>query len=639
MATRNRRRAAIQGADAPRPACAWEPSLGAWCTAAGTHFRVWAPLSTHVDVLVERSTAASSSYPLTRATDGTFGAVVADVGPGDRYRYRLNGGGAYADPASRFQPAGVHGPSQVVDARRFTWSDTRWHDLRLEELVLYELHVGTFTPSGTFAGIVERLPYLRDLGVTAIELMPVADFPGQRNWGYDGVCLFAPARCYGTPDELRQLVNAAHGAGLGVVLDVVYNHFGPDGAYAGTFSPYYFSKRHQTPWGDAINLDGEHSDMVRSFFIENALHWIHEYHIDGLRLDATHALHDDSPRHFLAELCARVRAATTGRHVLLIAEDHRNLARIVRPSSADGWGLDAVWADDFHHQVRRALAGDHEGYYADFSGSMPDLAATIRRGWLYCGQHSVHFGRPRGSTPVGIPPRRFVVCIQNHDQVGNRAFGERLHEHIDYAAYRAACVLLLCVPETPLLFMGQEWAAGTPFLYFTDHHAELGKLVTAGRRQEFAAFSAFADPQVRARVPDPQDVATFQASRLDWSETGRQPNAATLRLHRALLALRRSQPALQAATWDGVEVAASGDDALVLQRGAGAATLLVVVRLRGAGIVDSAAVADRWEVVLTTEDLEFTDEPVAIQLDRSSPAVIFGRPGAVILRRAAPPAR
>ena len=325
----------------------WRASLGACCVPGGVRFCVWAPTATRVEVVLESDTPPRV-HTLAREADGTFVGAVEGARAGSRYRYRLDGTGPYPDPASRFQPDGVHGMSEVIDAGGFHWTDAGWRGVRLADLVVYELHVGTFAPRGTFAAVIGRLPYLRDLGVTAIELMPVADFPGRRNWGYDGVALFAPARCYGRPDDLRALVDAAHRMGLGVLLDVVYNHFGPDGNYLGRFSPYYFSKRHQTPWGDAVNLDGPHSDMVRSFFIENARHWIHEYHIDGLRFDATHALIDDSPRHFLATLTQHVRATVSDRTVLLIAEDHRNLAHIVRAPRDGGWGLDAVWADDFH---------------------------------------------------------------------------------------------------------------------------------------------------------------------------------------------------------------------------------------------------------------------------------------------------
>jgi len=614
---------------------AWRASLGAVCEAHGVHFRVWAPTRTRVEVVLA-SAHRETSHPLTATSGGVFSGVVADAGAGCRYGYRLDGEGPYPDPASRFQPDGVHGPSEIMDASGFEWSDAGWRGVALDDLVLYELHVGTFTARGTFAALIERLPYLRDLGVTAIELMPVADFPGARNWGYDGVALFAPARCYGRPDDLRRVVDAAHRLGVGVILDVVYNHLGPDGNYLGRFSPYYFSKRHQTPWGDAVNLDGPHGDMVRAFFIENALHWVHEYHLDGLRLDATHALIDDSARHFLAELTSRVKASVSGREVLLIAEDHRNLARMLRPEAAGGWGLDAVWADDFHHQMRRALAGDREGYYADYTGSAPDIATTLRQGWFYCGQRSAHLGHSRGTEPSGIAPQGFVICLQNHDQVGNRAFGERLHQQIDLAAYRAATVLLLCAPETPLLFMGQEWAATTPFLFFTDHNAALGGQVTAGRRREFKAFSAFADPAARQRIPDPQAAATFEHSRLQWAESSQEPQAATLRFHRALLALRRFGPAFRGTGWDGFTATAVDDHAVVLRRRARRDTLLAIVQLRGPGLVRAGELGDDFQQLLSTEDPSYACDAQPVRVERGDNAAIlhFARPGAVIFRQA-----
>jgi maltooligosyltrehalose trehalohydrolase len=619
----------------------WHPTLGAWCEGDSTRFRVWAPTKQRVDVVLETPGRVGAVCLLEKAADGSFSGSIGGVRAGDRYRYRLDGEGPYPDPASRFQPDGVHASSQVVDASRFEWSDAGWRGVRLDDLVVYELHVGAFSPAGNFAGVTDRLSYLRDLGVTAVELMPVADFPGERNWGYDGVALFAPTRCYGCPDDLRRLVDRAHQLGLGVLLDVVYNHLGPDGPYLSRFSPYYLSKRHQTPWGDALNLDGEHSAMVRAFLIENASHWVHEYHVDGLRLDATHALLDDSPRHLLAELSSRVRASVSGRTLLLIAEDHRNLARMVRPEADGGWGFDAVWADDLHHQIRRRLAGDHEGYYRDYTGSASDLAATLQRGWFFCGQHSVHLNNPRGTDPSGLAPRRFVICLQNHDQVGNRAFGERLHHQIDAAAYRAATVLLLSAPETPLLFMGQEWAASTPFLFFTDHKRELGKLVTEGRRREFKDFSAFADPQARQRIPDPQSPETFLRSRLNWSERADKPHASILHLYRTLLALRQAEPLLRETSWKGFNAVPVKDSTIVLVRTANEAeALVVIVQIQGEGAVDLQAAGigrwnPSWEQILSTEDPQFSLEPMppAIDLRGTAPHIHFRRPGALILRR------
>ncbi len=624
----------------------WTPSLGAWPVPDGTAFRVWAPCHEQVELVVDRA-AGPSVRPLARSSDGTFSGVMADLRAGDRYRYRLDRERLLPDPASRWQPEGVHGPSMVVDPQAFGWTADRRPALELADVVLYELHVGTFSPEGTFAGATARLPQLAELGVTAIELMPVADFPGSRNWGYDGAALFAPARCYGTPADLRRLVDTAHRLDLAVVLDVVYNHVGPDGAYLSAFSPYYFSKRHRTPWGAGLNFDGSHSDMVRAFFIENAVHWVHEYRVDGLRLDATHAIADDGRRHFLAELTARVDQPVAGRRALVIAEDHRNLSRMLKPEAQGGWGVDAVWADAFHHQCRRLLAGDSEGYYRDYSGRTDDLATTIRRGWFYTGQFSAHLGERRGTDPTGIAPDRFVICLQNHDQIGNRALGERLNHQIDLAAYRAASVLLLMAPETPLLFMGQEWAASTPFLYFTDHHAELGKLVTAGRRAEFQSFSAFSDPAARDRIPDPQAPSTFRASALAWDERLDEPHASTLRLYRALLTLRRREPSLRGGAPS--YVAALDEATIAIRRDGPADTFLVVVRLKGAGATDLSrgllngrasdrdSRAGRWQLMLTSEDPAFSPDPSPPAIDgETEPArVLFMRPSAIVLKRTA----
>jgi maltooligosyltrehalose trehalohydrolase len=608
--------------------------LGATCEPGGVRFRVWAEERRIVEVCVE-TRGREARHPLAGDGDGFHETFVAGLGPGDLYRFRLDGEGPFPDPASRFQPRGVHGPSEVVDPSAFAWTDAGWNGVPLDRLVVYELHAGTFTPDGTFEGLRAKLPHLVDLGVTALELMPVADFPGSRNWGYDGASLFAPARCYGRPDDLRRLADEAHRLGLGVLLDVVYNHFGPDGAYWGLFSPRYFSPTHQTPWGAAMNLDGPGGGPVRDFFVENATRWLREYHLDGLRLDATHALVDDSPRHFLAELQDRVRAAVA-RPVLLIAEDHRNLASLVRPEAQGGWGLDAVWADDFHHEVRRRLAGDREGYFRDFAGTIDDIAATVRDGWFFKGQRSEHFGGPRGTDPAGIDPRRFVFFLQNHDQIGNRALGERLHHQIDPAAYRAAVALLLLAPETPLLFMGQEWAATTPFLFFTDHEPGLGRLVTEGRRREFAGFSAFSDPERRARIPDPQAVSTFERSRLDWTEAAREPHAAVLRLHRALLRLRREHPALRDAPGRLVRVTTPSEGAITVECASGGRAVCVAVRLHGAGPVELPASpdADRpWRLLLSTESPDHAADarPAPVEVSGPHPVVAFTRPGAVAL--------
>ena len=627
----------------------WKPSLGAWGDNGRVHFRVWAPEAGKIEVVRETSGAREFTLPLDRTADGFFEASSEEFRPGDLYRYRVDGQGPYPDPASRRQPQGVHGPSQVVDAAAFLWTDARWRGIKLQELILYEMHVGTFTPAGTFAAAAEKLPVLQDLGVTAVELMPLADFPGERNWGYDGVALFAPARCYGTPDDLRRFVDEAHRIGLAVHLDVVYNHFGPDGAYQGIFSPFDFSRTHKSPWGAAVNFDGPQSAGVRKFFIDNALHWIHEYHLDGLRLDATHAIVDTSPRHFLAELSGAVRESLrdgregrdegdSERPVQVIAEDVRNLAWMVKPESESGWGLDGVWSDDFHHEIRRFLAGDSDGYFEDFAGSAEEIAATARHGWFYSGQYAPFFGEERGSDPSGLSPQRFVFFLQNHDQVGNRAFGERLNHQIDLAAYRAATALLLLLPETPLLFMGQEWAASSPFQFFTDHHAELGKLVTEGRRNEFSRFRAFADPETRRRIPDPQDPETFERSRLNWEERESEPHASMIRYYRRLLALRRSEPALVKGEdfdiWD-----LDTDTLLLRRREASGGDLLAVIRLRGAGPVDLRGIpyahiglGRRWTLLLTSEEKPFAADGMPPRIDASGPTVEFVRPGAAVFK-------
>ncbi len=522
-----------------------ELTLGARPCTEGVRFRVWAPDRQTIQLVLDGNARDERVIPLEKHADGMFEVLVPGLETGGRYRYLIDGEGPYPDPASRFQPEGVHGPSQVIDPARFAWTDSGWRGVAAADLVIYELHVGTFSPEGTFDGVTGRLPELARLGVTAVELLPLADFPGQRNWGYDGVGLFAPARCYGAPDDLRRLVDEAHRLGLAVLLDVVYNHLGPDGNYLARYSADYFSSTNRTPWGPAINLDGPRSANVRAFFFENALHWLREYHMDGLRLDATHRFFDDRPRHFLAELAGVVHESIPERTVHLIAEDARNLATMVRPVAEGGWGLDGIWSDDFHHELRRYLVGDFEGAFRDFRGNLIDLVKTINRGWLFQGEYSIHRGYFRGTDPTGLAPRSFVFYIQNHDRIGNRALGERLNHQVDAAAYRAASALLLTTAATPLLFMGQEWAASAPFVFFTDHPEELGRLVHEGRMHEFRDYEAFVDPARRATIPHCQAEATFLTCKLDWSEREREPHAAMLRLYQALLQLRREEPALR----------------------------------------------------------------------------------------------
>lgn len=635
----------------------WKPELGCCPEADGIHFRVWAPSASRVHVVTSDSAGKEKQFPLA-AADGFFHGSSTAVRSGDNYFYRIDGGSALPDPASRFQPQGPHGPSQFVDFRHFNWTDGNWTGLPPDKVVIYELHVGTFSPEGRFQGVIDKLLWLAELGVNCIELMPVAEFPGSRNWGYDGVGLFAPTHNYGHPDDLRRLVDRAHSLKLAVILDVVYNHLGPDGNYLSEFSPHYFNQNHQTVWGPALNFDGPHNGPVREFFIQNALHWIHEYHLDGLRLDATHAIVDEGPVHILHELSQRVKESVPHRKILLFAEDHRNDRQLI--SAADGgWDLDGVWADDFHHQIRRRLAGDHQAYYSDFNGSIADLVKTIRQGWFFSGQYSDHRRKDRGTDPSGIALHRFVHCIQNHDQIGNRAFGERLNHQIDLSAYRAASALLLMAPSTPLLFMGQEWAASSPFRFFTDHHEELGRQVTEGRRQEFRDFSAFSDPEQREKIPDPQAEATFLYSRLDWSEVGQSPHREICHLYRRLLALRRNlheqsggkiESAGKSGAVECFEVIDLGQSTLGLRWGSNksAFCLLVIVHLpifngtatenhKKSVSIRSLMPADcqtKLQLLLSTEQEQYGGDPESLSIDshQEGPVLHFSRPATAIFR-------
>jgi maltooligosyltrehalose trehalohydrolase len=615
--------------------------FGAITKSGATQFRVWAPEAAEVTLVVHDG-AAAGTYLMPDSGEGLFDRFVDNVAAGDRYSYRINGGPDRPDPASRFQPDGVHGPSQVIDPGAFAWTDGHWGGRGLRDLVVYELHVGTFTPEGTFAAATARLDALRDLGTSAIELLPVADFPGQRNWGYDGVCLYAPSRAYGHPDDLRRLVDRAHHLGISVILDVVYNHLGPEGAYIPEFQPTYFTDRDCTPWGRALNLDGPGSEMVRRFLTDNARAWIREYHLDGLRLDATHALIEDNPGSIVRDIVQAAREASP--HPIVVhAEDHRNLAAMVEDTATGGWGLDGVWADDFHHVMRRLLAGDEHGYYIDFRGTTEELARTIRQGWLFTGQPSLHQKARRGTDASHVPMHRFVVCLQNHDQIGNRAMGDRLHSVVSPEAWRAASVVLLTSPMTPLLFMGQEWAASSPFQYFTDLEPDLGEKVTDGRRREFADFPEFSNESAREAIPDPQAATTFAASHLDWKERAEPAHAAVLALYRALIALRLDHPALGASDLTSGDAEAPDDGSVVMRREDQGEVFWVVARLKGSGPIDLAPLFESrgehegtWKVVLSSEEPLFAADPAPPQVDLHArgPVVQFVRPGAVVLQRA-----
>jgi malto-oligosyltrehalose trehalohydrolase len=455
----------------------------------------------------------------------------------------VNGDREVPDPASRFNPEDVHGPGEVIDPEAFRWEDAGWRGRPWVDAVIYELHVGTFSPEGTFAGVESRLDYLSELGVTAIELMPVADFPGRRGWGYDGVLPYAPDAAYGRPEHLKRLIAAAHARGLMVLLDVVYNHFGPEGNYLHLYAPQFFTDRYHTPWGAAVNFDGESARPVRDFFIHNALYWLEEFHLDGLRLDAVHAIADDSSPHILAELAAAVRRGPgRDRHVHLVLENDSNQARYLRRAADGGVPLyDAQWNDDIHHAFHVLLTGESDGYYTDYSGDPAQLLGRcLTEGYAYQGETSLHRGgRPRGEPSAHLPPAAFVSFLQTHDQVGNRAFGERLAALAAEPALRAATVAWLLAPAPPMLFMGEEFGAATPFLYFCDFTGDLATAVRDGRRREFAQFARFADPSAQSSIPDPNAAETFARSRLDWNCTARLPHARWLALYRELLALRR----------------------------------------------------------------------------------------------------
>ena len=504
-------------------------------------FRLWAPAAHDVDLCIAGANV-SVQLPLNSCDDGWFELITDVAKPGTQYKFRINDAQEVPDPASRFQPQDVHGPSEVVDPGAFDWPDHDWHGRRWEEASIYEVHVGAFTPPGTFSALRERLDYLADLGITAIELMPVADFPGRRNWGYDGVFLFAPDSSYGRPEDLKELVQSAHEHRLMVLLDVVYNHLGPEGNYLRSYAPQFFTDRHRTPWGDGINFDGTDSRVVRDFFIHNALYWLNEYHFDGLRLDAVHAIDDDSTPDILTALADAVRRSIDAdRHVHLILENDRNQARYLqRDEHCRPKSYTAQWNDDIHHALHVLLTGERDGYYSDYSERPLDrLGRCLVEGFAYQGEASAYRdGEIRGEPTEGLPPTAFVSFLQNHDQVGNRAFGERITRLADCRAVRAATAILLLAPSPPLLFMGEEFGAETPFLFFCDFEKGLAKAVTAGRRNEFAHFAKFSDPASREQIPDPSDARTYEASRLNWSEIDQPSHRDWLHFYRRLLKLR-----------------------------------------------------------------------------------------------------
>ncbi len=500
-----------------------------------TQLRVWAPRPERVDLVL-----GGRRVPMTRTADGWWTCRDDAAGPGTDYGFSLDAGPLRPDPRTPFQPLGMNGPSQLVDHSAFRWSDGGWRGVPLPGSVIYECHLGTFSAAGTFDGAIEHLDHLVDLGVDFLELMPVAEFSGDRGWGYDGVDLFAPHQAYGGPDGLKRLVDAAHARGLGVLVDVVYNHLGPAGNYLREFGPY-FTTRYQTGWGEAVNFDGEGSDEVRRFVVDNALMWLRDYHADGLRIDAVHAIYDASATHIMAQLAGEVRAlaAHLGRHLVVIAESDQNDPRLVTSPADGGYGLDSCWADEWHHSLHSVLTGERDGYYCDF-GSLAVLAKALRQAWVHDGSYSQYRRRAHGRSPAGLSGSQFVVCTQNHDQVGNRAAGDRPSAGLSQGRLRVAAALLLTSPFVPMLFQGEEWAATSPFPYFTDHREpELAEAVRTGRQAEFAAFGW--DP---GAIPDPQAAATFEQAKLNWAERASGDHAALLDWYRKLIRLRTAHPEL-----------------------------------------------------------------------------------------------
>jgi len=504
-------------------------SYGATVRGDQAGFRAWAPLPGTITLRLMRSGAPPEDIPMRR--EGVDFVASATAAAGDRYAYVLDGGNPLPDPVSPLLPEGVHWPTAFVDSSAFSWTDIGWRGRELHDYVLYELHIGTFTPQGSFDSAIPKLEYLKELGITAVEIMPVAACPGTRSWGYDGVSPYAVQANYGGPDALRRFVNAAHGTGLAVVLDVVYNHLGPEGNYLPQYGPY-FTSRHKTPWGDAVNYDGDGCEHVRRYVVENALYWIREYHLDGLRLDAVQTIRDDSPKHIVAEIQERVQelARQLERTVCVIAETDENDSRYTRPRNAAGYGLDAVWSDDFHHAVHAFFTGERQGYYQDF-GDPGQIARALSEGYVFQGELFRLWQRPRGTSASDVPLPANVICTQNHDQVGNRARGERLTALVPRGVRKLSAALLLLAPHTPLLFMGQEYDEAAPFQFFADFEdAAVKRAVSEGRRHEFKDFN-FND------VPDPEDPATFERSKLSWADG--PANRETLEWYRRLLELRR----------------------------------------------------------------------------------------------------
>ncbi len=590
------------------------------------HFRVWAPRRQRVVVELQPAIHADHpeiAVPLVPEGGGYFSGWSPDMKAGDRYLLKLDDESSrFPDPASRFQPDGPHGPSEIIDPGRFAWSDADrgWRGAALEGQVIYEVHVGTYTEEGTYAALERELPEIVRAGLTTLELMPVADFPGRFGWGYDGVCLYAPSRLYGRPDDLRRLVDRAHSLGLAVILDVVYNHFGPDGNFMREFSDSFFTNRYKNEWGETINFDGEGSEGVREFIAENAGYWVDEFHLDGLRLDATQTIHDRSTPHILTAIGRRVRDAARGRRTIVVAENEEQQTRLVRPVEAGGCGLDGIWNDDFHHSAVVRLTGRREAYYTDYLGTPQELVSMIDRGFLYQGQHYSWQKKTRGTSARGVRRSAFITFLENHDQVANSGRGERLHQLAAPGALRAMTALLLLGPNTPLLFQGQEFASTAPFEFFADHRPDLAEKVREGRAKLLSQFPSLATEAARARLSAPDDPRTFERSRLNLGE--RRAHEEQYALHRDLLALRRRDPVFGSPDAD-VDGAVLSDDAFVLRFFGGAdGDRLLLVNL-GA----------RLTLTIVNESLLAPPEGARWRVAWSSDEVTYGGTGATPIER------
>jgi maltooligosyltrehalose trehalohydrolase len=576
----------------------------------GVHFRVWAPRRQSIEVLLECG-GELHSVPLTPERDGYFSGFAREAAPGHRYRYSLDGRQAFPDPASRYQPDGPHCASQIVDPSAFPWTDQSWKGVRLEGQVIYEMHVGTFTAEGTWEAARRELPELAKVGITVIEMMPVAEFPGRFGWGYDGVDLFAPTRLYGMPDDLRSFVNDAHALGLAVILDVVYNHIGPDGNFLAEYSPHYFTSKYDNEWGDAINFDGDNSRPVRQFFVSNAAYWIDEYHMDGLRLDATQQIFDSSAENILQELTRHAREAASGREIIVVAENESQDARLARACEQGGYGLDGLWNDDFHHSLLVALTGQRTAYYTDYLGTPQEFIAAVKRGFLYQGQYYRWQKRRRGTPAEDLRPAQFITFLENHDQVANSVRSDRVHRLTDAARLRALTALLLLAPGTPMLFQGQEFAASAPFLFFADHREELAQNVREGRAKFLSQFVRLVEGKELPVFADPGNLRTFESCKLDFSE--RQRNRSIYDLHIDLLRLRREESAFRAQRRGAVDGAVLGPEALVLrffdQEGGDRLLLVnlgvdVFLEVAPEPLLAPPAQTN-WEILWSSEDLRY----------------------------------